>query len=126
GRRDRGGRLGGGPYSRNRVLQKELNSVAWVATIGGWTTSLVLMPVGGTAVSVVSGLRMSESVRNALKEEPPARLRIMNDDKLKAMGIAEELRKQLLDHPQYPPTHSTIIVEPLSRPGAARGRDTLL
>ena len=125
-KRDHASRLGVDPYSGNPVLQKELNSVAWAATIGDWTTSLVLMPVGGTAVSVVSGLRMSESVRNALKEEPPARLRIMNDDKLKAMGIAEELRKQLLDHPQYTPTQSTIMVEALSGLGAARGRETVL
>jgi hypothetical protein len=125
-KRDHANRLGVDPYSRNTVLQKELNSVAWAATIGDWTTSLVLMPVGGTAVSVVSGLRMSESVKNALKEQPPARLRIMNDDRLKAMGIPEDLRKQFLDQPQYTPTQSTIMVEALSGLGSARGREAVL
>jgi len=125
-KRDHANRLGVDPYSRNTMLQKELNSVAWAATIGDWTTSLVLMPVGGTAVSVVSGLRMSESVRNALKEQPPARLRMMNDDKLKAMGIPEDLRKQFLDQPHYTPTQSTIMVEALSGLGSARGREAVL
>ena len=125
-KRDHASRLGVDPYSRNTVLQKELNSVAWAATIGDWTTSLVLMPVGGTAVSVVSGLRMSESVRNALKEQPPARLRLMNDDKLKAMGISEDLRTQYLDQPHYTPTQSTIMVEALSGLGSARGREVVL
>ena len=125
-KRDHATRLGVDPYTGNKVLQKELNSVAWAATIGDWTTSLVLMPVGGPGVSVVTGLSMSESVKNALKEEPPARLRIINDDKLKAMGIPEDLRKQFLDQPQYTPTQSTVMTEALSGLGAARGREALL
>ena len=79
-KRDHANRLGVDPYSRNAVLQKELNAVAWAATAGDWTTSLVLMPVGGPGVSVVTGLSMSDSVKNALKQEPPARLRIINPD----------------------------------------------
>ena len=125
-KRDHANRLGVDPYSRNAVLQKELNSVAWAATAGDWTTSLVLMPVGGPGVSVVTGLSMSDSVKNALKQEPPARLRIVNDDKLKAMGISDELRKQFLDHPQYTPTQSTILTEALNGLGAAQGREAML
>src|SRR5262249_35716524 len=105
-KRDHASRLGVDPYSHNAVLQKELNSVAWADTIGDWTTALVLMPVGGPGVTVVSGLSIAEGVKNALKEEPPPRLRIINDDKLKAIGIPDDLRKQFLDHPQYTPSQS--------------------
>lgn len=125
-KRDHASRLGVDPYTANKVLQKELNAVAWAATLGDWTTSLVLLPVGGPGVSVVTGLSMSESVRNALKDEPPPRLRIINDDKLKAMGIPDDLRKQFLDQPHYTPTQSTIMTDALSGLGAARGREALL
>jgi hypothetical protein len=125
-KRDTASKLGVDPYSRNKVLQKELNAVAWAATIGDWTTSLVLLPVGGPGVSVVSGLSLAESAKNALKEEPPARLRIINDDKLKAVGIPEDLRKKFLDQPHYTPTQSTIMAAALSGLGTAKGREALL
>ena len=125
-KRDHAHRLGVDPYSRNAALQKELNSVAWAATAGDWTTSIVLMPVGGPAVSAVSGMRMSDSVKNALKEEPPPRLRILSEGKLKAMGVPDELSKQFLDQPHYTPTQSTILVEALNGLGDAKGRDEFL
>jgi hypothetical protein len=53
-----------------------------------------------------------DSVRT-LKQEPPARLRIINDDKLKA---TRRVRKAFLDHPQYTPTQSTILTEALNGP----------
>lgn len=125
-KRDAAAKLGVDPYSSNKVLQKELNSVAWASTLGDWTVSLATLPAGGTAVTVMSNMRLADSVKNAIKEEPPARLRIINDEKLQAMGVPEGLRKRFLDHPHFTPTDDTVLVEALAGLGAARGRDDLL
>jgi hypothetical protein len=113
------------PYSSNKVLQKQLNSVAWAASVGDWAFSVAMLPAG-PAGSVVSNVRLANSVKNVLKDEPPARLRIINDDKLAKMGIAEGLRKRFLDHPAFTPTHDTIIAANLERLGGVAGRDAWL
>ncbi len=124
-KRDYAAQLDVDPYSSNKVLQKELNSVAWAATVGDWAFSFAMMPagVGGT---VVSNVRLANSVKNALKDEPPARLRIINDEKLAKMGIPEDLRKRFLDHPAYTPRHDTIIAANLEQLGDVSGRDAFL
>ena len=125
-KRDYANRAGVDPYSSNKVLQKELNSVAWAATVGDWSVTAALLPVGGGAATAVSSVRTSDSARNALKDYPPQRLRTINDDKLKAVGIPEALRKQFLDHPHFTPTHDTKLAEALSGLGARPGLDAFL
>jgi hypothetical protein len=112
-------------YSSNKVLQKELNSVAWAATLGDWGFSAAMLPagVGGT---VVSSIRTTQSVKNAVKEEPPARLRIINNEKLATMGIPEELRKRFLDQPVFTPSQATIIAANLEELQGVTGRDAFL
>src|SRR5262249_11855594 len=107
-KRDLAAKLDVDVYSSNKVLQKELNSVAWASTLGDLAVSVAMRPAG-VGGPVVSGVRMVNSVKNAVKEEPPARLRIINDEKLAKIGIPEDLRKRFLDHPVYTPRHDTII-----------------
>lgn len=74
-------------YSSNAVLQKELNSVGRAAAIGNLTVTAVTLPAQATPVTVLKQMRLADSVKNALKEEPPARLRLINQEKLLAMGV---------------------------------------
>lgn len=113
-------------YSSNKVLQKELNSVGWAAAIGGLTVSAALMPVGGAAVAVFKGARMADAVNESLNQEPPSRLRLINQKKFDEMGIPEALSKRYLDHPHFTPRHDTIIATALSHLSGARGRDVFL
>ena len=113
------------PYSSNKVLQKELNSVAWASTVGDWAFSVALLPAGA-AGSAVSNVRLGNSVKNALKDEPPQRLRMLNDERLTKMGIPEDLRKRYLDHPTFTPRHDTIITTNLEALGNVTGRDAFL
>lgn len=112
-------------YSSNKVLQKELNSVAWAATVGDWAFSVAMLPAGA-AGSAVSNIRLANSFKNALKCEPPARLRIINNEKLEKIGIPEDLRKRFLDHPVFTPRHDTIIAANLEQMGGVAGRDAFL
>ncbi len=113
-------------YSSNEVLQEELNSVGWAAAIGGLSVSVATMGAGATAVIVMKNLRLADQIGSALKEEPPARLRIINMDKLRAMGISEALANRFLDHPHFTPRHDTVIVANLERLSRARGLSTFL
>lgn len=124
-KREIAAQLGVDVYSNNKVLQKEMNGVAWAATAGDWAFSVAMLPagVGGT---VVSNMRTVNSVKNALKEEPPARLRMINDEKLEKMGIPEDLRKRFLDHQMFTPSQDTIIATNLEALGGVAGRDAFL
>ena len=113
------------PYSSNKVLQKELNSVAWASTVGDWAFSVALLPAGAVGTAV-SNVRLGNSVKNALKDEPPQRLRMLNEERLTKMGIAEDLRKRYLDHPAFTPRHDTIITTNLEALGNVAGRDAFL
>ena len=90
-RRDYASQLGVDVYSSNKVLQKELNSVGWAAAIGNLTVSAALMPVGGPAGAALSVTRWSNAVNDYLKVEPASRLKIIAEDKLKEIGIPEDV-----------------------------------
>jgi hypothetical protein len=124
-KRDIAAQLDVDPYSSNTILQKQLNSVAWARTVGDWTFSVAMLPAGA-AGSVVSNVRLTNSIKNVLQQEPPARLRIINNEKLEKMGIPEDLRKRFLDSPAFSPRHTTIIASTLELLEGVAGRDTFL
>jgi len=113
-------------YSSNKVLQEELNKMGWAAAIGGLGVSGALMAVGGPAALVISSTRTANAVTEVLKQEPPARLRIINKDKLTAMGIGDDLAERFLDHPHFSPRHDTVITASLADLRGAWGRDVFL
>ena len=113
-------------YSSNTVLQKELNSVGWAAAITGLITTVAAGASGVTAVTAMKNLRTLNQVNNALKEEPPPRLRLINEKKLAKMGVSKDLAKKFLDHPHFTPRHDTVITFNLENLRGARGRDTFL
>src|SRR5262249_52883283 len=112
-------------YSSNKVLQKQLNSVAWAASAGDLAFSAAMIPAG-TGGTVVSSIKLANTGKSTRKADPPARLRLINDEKLGKMGIPEELRKRFLDHPAFTPRHDTIITDNLERLDGVAGRETFL
>ena len=113
-------------YSSNKLLQKELNSVGWAAAIGGLSVSAVTMGASATVVTAMSNLRLADQIGSALEEEPPSRLRIINMERLQAMGVSEALAERFLDHPHFTPRHDTVIAANLARLTNARGREKFL
>jgi hypothetical protein len=125
-KREYAGQLGVDPYSSNKVLQKELNSVGWAAAAGGLTVSAAMAPFSGPGVMALKMTRFGNSLNDLLVKEPPARLRQINSKKLSDMGIAEDLKERYLDHPHFTPRHDTILVASLAALGQAQGRDSFL
>ncbi len=113
-------------YSSNKVLQEQLNRVGWASAIGGLSLSAAMAPLSGAGALVFKNTRLANQVGEALKEEPPSRLRIINNDKLAAMGISKDLAQRFLDHPTFTPRHDTVIVAALADLRGARGRDVFL
>ncbi|MHC1729531.1 MAG: hypothetical protein AB9866_26600 [Syntrophobacteraceae bacterium] len=118
--------LGIDVYSSNKVLQKELNSVAWATSLGSLTVSAALAPVGGPAVAAVSLTRTAQNLTDMINEYPPQRLRQTNQEKLEAMGITHDLATRFLDFPSFTPTQQTVIVGSLETFSKARGLDSFL
>jgi hypothetical protein len=110
-------------YSSNSVLQEELNRIAWAAAIGGLTVSGATTVASGGAVMVFSTVRMGDQLNEALRAEPPSRLRIINEEKLEGMGVPEDLMARFLDHPAFTPRHDTLIVAALTNLQGVKGRD---
>ena len=125
-KRDYATRFNVDPYSSNRVLQEELDKIGKAAAFGSWTASAAMIPISGTAGSVITGTSLGKSFNDILATEPPSRIRIINEGKLKQMGISDDLAKRYLDQPVYTPTQNLILVDSLSRLGAATGRDAYL
>jgi hypothetical protein len=125
-KRDYATRYGVDPYSSNKVLQDELDKIGKAAAFGSWTTSAAMMPIGGTAGAVLSVTGLSQSFNNILKNEPPSRIRSLNEGKLQQMGVAPDLAARFLDHPVYTPRHDLILVDSLARLGNVPGRDAYL
>src|SRR6266481_5860574 len=114
------------PYSSNPVLQAELDKIGKAAALGSWTASAAMIPISGVASSVITATSLSKSFNNILKTEPPSRIRVINEDKLKQMGISGDLAQRYLDQPVYTPRQQLILVDSLSRLGSAIGRDAYL
>jgi hypothetical protein len=125
-KRDYATRFDVDPYSSNKVLQEELDKIGKAAALGSWTASAAMMPISGPAGAVISGTSLSKSFNNVLKNEPPPRIRIINEEKLKEMGIAPDIAKVYLDHEVYTPRQDLILVDSLQRLGTATGREAYL
>ncbi len=110
-------------YSSNKVLQEQLNKLGWASAVGALGLSAAMAPLSGAGALVFKNTRLANQVGAALKEEPPSRLRIINNDKLTAMGISKDLAQRFLDHPIFTPRHDTIITAALADLKSARGRD---
>jgi hypothetical protein len=125
-KRDYAARFGVDPYSSNAVLQEELDKIGNAAAFGMWTTSAAMMPISGPAGSVITATSLGKSFNNVLATEPPSRIRNINEEKLKQMGIPDELVQRYLDQPVYTPRQNLLLVDALSRLGSATGRDAYL
>ncbi len=125
-KRDFAAEYGVDVYSSNKALQEQLNKVGWASAVGGLSLSAAMVPLGGAGALVFKNTRLANQVSEALKEEPPSRLRIINTDKLSAMGVSNDLAERFLDHPSFTPRHDTIIVAALADLKNPRGRDVFL
>ena len=115
------------PYSTNPILQHALERAAWAHVAGYATTfALVLVPAPNPVPLMLTSLTTVELLNQALEEQGPSDLNSLNEEKLKAMKINDELTRQFLAHPSYSPRHKTIIVFALEGLAKASHRDRFI
>jgi hypothetical protein len=116
-------------YSSNKVLQKELNSVAWAGFAGGMTVTVGMMPLkkaSAAAFYAVKGTSLTYGMNKILLDTSPEDLQQLNREKMEKMGVRESVIKEFLHNPAYSPRHKTILVQALVEMQGVKGREQFI
>ena len=62
------------------MLQAELDKIGKAAAFGSWTASAAMIPISGTASSVITATSLVKSFNNIVATEPPSRIRVINEE----------------------------------------------
>ena len=117
-RREWAGKVGADPYTTNKALADKLDDVAWAAYAGGFALNV--------AVPTVPGLGMVETADKLVYDLPPGDLLKRNDDKLKAAGVTDAVRKALFVNRNFTPTLQTELTDAIAALGGAAGNSLLV
>ncbi|MGQ0613937.1 MAG: hypothetical protein ACT4PV_09400 [Planctomycetaceae bacterium] len=118
--------LGLDVYSTNPKVQEFLNAVADRRAAGTlvWDVGMIFVPGGaGVAIGAASS---SANMMEVLRDNSPTELFVMNEKKLKKMGVEAEVIKAFLNQASLSPRHQTVIVAALEAMEGVGGRATLL
>jgi hypothetical protein len=118
--------LGVNPYSQNPTLQKVLDEVAWTSYGGKMTFAAALLPLGGTAATIATGMQVSTSLRETIRDNGPEDLRILNNQILTSLGLPPVLIQNFLSNTAFSPVHQTMLTEALKGLRGVEGLDVLL
>lgn len=105
-------------YSNNKVLQKELNSVAWNAYSGGFIISAGML-AGPRFLTITKN---ADRLNKMLRDNSPEDIRRINRERLMRMNMEPYVAESLLDHPQYSPRHETFLAGSLYEMNGVDGR----
>ena len=107
-------------YSRNQVLQGELDRLGMADYLGGISVGLatsVIPGVGGLVLTTSGTARLLDEVIN---NTPPSKLWVQNKNKLLGMGFDADTVELFLNNPVFSPALETVLVSALdSMKGAA-------
>ncbi len=98
------------PYSTNQALQTALDNVSsagYAADITGMALKALIPGGVGVATSAVGGVNWLHDFDVAL---PPTELHAANRQRLKDMGLSEELVSRFMANDEYTPTQQTLLV----------------
>jgi hypothetical protein len=116
-------------YSSNKVLQKELNSVAWAGFAGGMTVTVAMMPIKKASEAAhfsIQGTKLTHGMNMILLDTSPEDLQKLNREKMEKMGVRESVIKEFLHNPAYSPRHKTILVQALVEMQGVKNREQFI
>ena len=100
-------------YSRNEILQKHLEDVAWAGYAGGITTTAAGMAVTGGAGIALSVTAGTETLNRIDMARAPVELRKHNHSRMVAMGASADVAQLFLDNEAFTLTQQTLFVDAL-------------
>lgn len=112
-KRDYGYEFGVDVYSRNTVLQKNLDDITWAGYGGNITMSALLVSIPG-ATPVLSATGGAELLNKVFRDTAPADLRKLNRAKLESMGVNKDISDLFIKNGNYTPREQTILVSALT------------
>ena len=118
--------LGVDAYTDNQKLQDRLNEISWAGYAGGltWAAAMSAVPGGaGVAITVAGTHRLLNDV---FRTTPPVDLRRMSGEKLKAMGVHEEIADRFINNSVYSPREQTLLVNALDEMKGVGNRATFI
>ena len=102
--------MGLDPYTRNAVLEKQLEDIAWASWAGGFAFSAVTFPISGPAKMALTATNLTDSAERLLKEKTPEDLKAINRRALLAMGASARSADRILSNGAFSPTLATTFV----------------
>ncbi|QLA20676.1 hypothetical protein [Desulfolutivibrio sulfoxidireducens] len=107
-------RFGVDPYSTNPYLKDRLDRLAGADFAGSLVATGASAAVPGAVGVGVSAAGTSKWLTDMDVAIPPADLRRQNREKLKAMGVPEDLAEAFINNDDLSPVHQTLTVSALS------------
>ncbi|MGE0154028.1 MAG: hypothetical protein AB7R90_15540 [Reyranellaceae bacterium] len=110
-------------YSDNEVLQERLDELARATALGKLSYSAALSVVPGAAGAVATATGVVTTTEDIYRTTAPADLRIMNRQKLAAMGVHADAAAVFLDNARFTPREQTELVLALERMPGNKSRE---
>ncbi|MEM7024716.1 MAG: hypothetical protein AAF637_19375 [Pseudomonadota bacterium] len=116
------------PYSTNEPMQSRLTDLSWTAFAGGMTTGVAMGAVAGEGAigTVLEVTSFGGDMNSLIYDNPPEQLKVINAEKLEAMGVNQDIATAFLNHPLYSPTRKTYIVGALEQMDGVEDREMIL
>jgi hypothetical protein len=109
-------------YSTNKVLQDELNDIAWSGYAGGISVSALMSQIPGAAGVVVTTTGGSRLMNEVFRTTAPVDLRKMNRAKLIKLGINPDIADLFIDNTVFSPRRQTLLVSALDQMKGVKNR----
>lgn len=102
-------------YSRNRVLQDELDRLAWADYLGGLGVGAATSVVPGMSGMLLTTSGTARLLNDVINTTPAAELWLRNKNDLVSLGMHPDTVELFLNNPEYSPALATITVAALKK-----------
>lgn len=113
-------------YSRNAVLQEELERLAWADYLGGLGVGVATSVVPGVGGLLLTTSGTARLLNEAINTTPASELWLQNKNKLLGMGMNEDTIELFLNNPEFSPALQTVIVAALETMKGVENRELYL
>lgn len=110
-------------YSRNQILQDELNRLAKADYVGGLGIGVATSVVPGAGGFLLATSGTARLLNEVINTTPASELWLQNKNKLLTMGVEEDTAVLFLNNPSFSPAMSTVLVAALESLQGAANRD---
>jgi hypothetical protein len=100
-------------YSRNQVLQAELERLGWADYLGGLSVGMATSVVPGVGGVLLATSGTARLLNEAINTTPASELWLQNKNKLLGMGMNEDSIELFLNNAAFSPALQTVMVAAL-------------